>query len=77
MYLNPQIHDTQDTLTIRVGYIGIHLRIRISSPAASALGVAQDDALPARVDAALDSVPAGGEAAYDALAAAVWEAFAA
>ena len=32
MYLNPQIHDTQDTLTIRVGYIGIHSRIRISSP---------------------------------------------
>ena len=32
MYLNPQIHDTQDTLTIHVGYIGIHSRIRISSP---------------------------------------------
>ena len=32
MYLNPQIHDTQDTLTIRVGYIGIHIKIRISSP---------------------------------------------
>ena len=45
--------------------------------AASALGVAQGDELPARVDAALDCVPAGGEAAYDALAAAVWEAFAA
>ena len=45
--------------------------------AASALGVAQDDALPARVEAVLDSVPAGGEAAYDALAAAVWKAFAA
>jgi hypothetical protein len=45
--------------------------------AASALGVAQGDELPARVDAALDSVPAGGKAAYDALAAAVWEAFAA
>ena len=24
MYLNPQIHGTQDTLTIHVGYIGIH-----------------------------------------------------
>jgi tRNA A-37 threonylcarbamoyl transferase component Bud32 len=45
--------------------------------AASALGVTQDDALPARVEAVLDSVPAGGEAAYDALAAAVWKAFAA
>jgi len=33
--------------------------------------------LPARVEAVLDSVPAGGEAAYDALAAAVWKAFAA
>ena len=32
MYLNPQIHVTQDTLTIHVGYIGIHSRIRISSP---------------------------------------------
>ena len=32
MYLNLQIHDTQDTLTIRVGYIGIHSRISISSP---------------------------------------------
>ena len=32
MYLNPQIHDTKDTLTIHVGYIGIHSRIRISSP---------------------------------------------
>ena len=32
MYLNPQIHDTQDTLTIHVGYIGIPSRIRISSP---------------------------------------------
>ena len=31
MYLNPQIHDTQDTLTIHVGYIGIPSRIRISS----------------------------------------------
>ena len=32
MYLNPQIHDTQDTLTIHVGYIGIEpSRIRISS----------------------------------------------
>ena len=30
MYLNPQIHDTQDTLTIHVGYKGIHSRIRIS-----------------------------------------------
>ena len=30
MYLNPQIHDTQDTLTIHVGYIGIHSRIRTS-----------------------------------------------
>jgi hypothetical protein len=39
--------------------------------------VAQADALPARVAAVLASVPAGGEAAYDALAAAVWEAFAA
>ena len=28
MYLNPQIHDTQDTLTIHVGYIGIHCYIR-------------------------------------------------
>ena len=26
MYLNPQIHGTQDTLTIHVGYIGIHVR---------------------------------------------------
>ena len=33
MYLNPQIHDTQDTLTIHVGYIGIPSRIRISSSA--------------------------------------------
>ena len=34
MYLNPQIHDTQETLTIHEGYmyIGIHSRIRISSP---------------------------------------------
>ena len=24
MYLKPQIHGTQDTLTIHVGYIGIH-----------------------------------------------------
>ena len=32
MYLNPQIHDTQDTFMIHVGYIGIHSRIRISSP---------------------------------------------
>ena len=31
MYLNPQIHDTQDTLTIHVGYMGIHSGIRISS----------------------------------------------
>ena len=31
MYLNPQIHVTQDTLTIHVGYIGIPSRIRISS----------------------------------------------
>ena len=26
MYLNPQIHDTQDSLKIHVGYIGIHSR---------------------------------------------------
>ena len=32
MYLNPQIHDTQDTFMIHVGYTGIHSRIRISSP---------------------------------------------
>ena len=32
MHLNPQIHDTQDTLKIHVGYIGIHSGIRISSP---------------------------------------------
>jgi hypothetical protein len=32
MYLNPQIHDTQDTCTIHVRYKGIHSRIRISSP---------------------------------------------
>ena len=32
MYLNPKIHDTQDTFTIHVGYKGIHSRIRISSP---------------------------------------------
>ena len=32
MYLKPQIHGTQDTLTIHVGYKGIHSRIRISSP---------------------------------------------
>ena len=37
MYLNPQIHDTQDTLTIHVGYIGIHSRIRISSPTCTIL----------------------------------------
>ena len=32
MYLNPQIRDTQDTFKIHMGYIEIHLKIRISSP---------------------------------------------
>ena len=46
--------------------------------AASALGVAQGGALPARVDAALGDVPGGGGVgAYKVLAVAVWEAFAA
>jgi len=44
------------------------------SLAASALGVAQGGALPAHVDAVLGGVPAGGGAAYAALAAAVCEA---
>jgi len=41
MYPNPQIHGTQDTLTIHVGYKGIHSRIRISSPTCGALGYPQ------------------------------------
>jgi len=40
--------------------------------AASTLGVAQGGELPAPASAALADVPDGGEAAYDALAAAVW-----
>ena len=40
--------------------------------AASTLGVAQGSELPAPAGAALVNVPGGGEAAYDALAAAVW-----
>ena len=44
--------------------------------AASALGVAQGGELPAPVRAALDGLPAGGAAAYAALADAVWRAFA-
>ena len=42
--------------------------------AASLLSLAPDRALPARVIAALAAVPAGGEPAYAALAAAVWAA---
>jgi aminoglycoside phosphotransferase len=42
------------------------------SLAASALKVAQGSALSARINAALDNVPSGGDAAYAALAAAVW-----
>ena len=41
MYPNPQIHGTQDTLMIHVGYKGIHSRIRISSPTCGALGYPQ------------------------------------
>jgi hypothetical protein len=43
--------------------------------AASILGAAPGDALPAPVAAALVTVPEGGDAAYAALAAAVWAAF--
>ena len=42
--------------------------------AASTLGVAQGGALSAHIEAALGSVPEGGDAAYTALAAAVWAA---
>ena len=43
--------------------------------AASILGAAPGDALPAPVATALVTVPEGGDAAYAALAAAVWAAF--
>ena len=43
--------------------------------AASALGIVQGGELPAPVRAALDGLPAGGAAAYAALADAVWRAF--
>ena len=43
--------------------------------AASVLGAAPGTALPALVAAALTNVPGGGDAAYAALAAAVWAAF--
>ena len=50
MYLNPQIHGTQDTLTIHVGYIGdtfedtylepycLRLDARLDAPLGDALG---------------------------------------
>jgi hypothetical protein len=41
---------------------------------ASVLKVAQGGALSARIEAALDNVPIGGDTAYAALAAAVWAA---
>ena len=43
--------------------------------AASVLGTAPGDALPAPVAAALAAVPSGGKEAYEALAAAVWAVF--
>jgi hypothetical protein len=47
MYLKPQIHDTQDTSTIHVGYIGIYSRIRISSPTCGRLDARWGNALGA------------------------------
>ena len=43
--------------------------------ATSALGLQHGDALPARVEDALSSLPVGGRAAFTALATAVWDVF--
>ena len=63
-----------------VGALAAAQRADARTLAASVLGVScRGDAalsLPARVDAALDRVPDGGDAAYAALAASVWAAFA-
>ena len=42
---NPQIHDTQDTFPIHVGYKGIQSMIRISSPNSYLRARGEDDAL--------------------------------
>jgi hypothetical protein len=59
-----------------VGALASAQRADARTLAVSALDVAHGDVLPARVNAALGAVPAGGGAAYAALAAAVWQGFA-